>query len=374
MAALTVAAACSSGTPPTQPTPTVFDVISIVPAIGSTAGGTTVTISGQGFVAGASVTFGGTPATGVVVQGPTSLTAVAPARGAGVTDVVVSAGGRTDTLPGGFTFMQPSSAPNAPPMVSDISSFGPRPNQPAGMADLGETLAVGVTVTDAETMPSALIYEWTATDGTFTGSGSTVSWTAPAALQAPPLSVTVTLTVIEPYVQFDPQGQPVAGEHRVTRTGLIRVHDSPNEVRALARQFLLDFSDSSIPPGTVVQNFSDTCGGKASELSDVEKNRCNFTITAFDVGDGTPVVNFGGTCVLQDRVRGADACIVIPVRWESIANPGALSCPISEGVPPGTMTVAEGLDQVTAVYEGGQWRLCHSDFVSPSPLAAKFKK
>lgn len=335
-----------------------------------------VTITGMGFESGATVTIGGAPATNVVVNGATSISAVAPARPAGPASIVVSAGGRQDTLTGGFTFVQPTTGPNTPPTVSAISAVGPRPNQPAGMADIGESLAVGVTVTDPETMPSALTYVWEATAGAFSGNGSTTSWTAPAQLPTPPTSITitVTLTVIEPYIVFSPQGQPMPGEHRITRTSVIRVHDSANEVRQLARQFLLDFSDSAIAPGVVVQNFSNTCGGKASELSDVEKNRCNYTITAFNVGDGTPVVNFGGTCVLQDRVRGADACIVIPVRWESTAKPGALSCPISEGVPPGTMTVAEGLDQVTAVYEAGSWRLCHSDFVSPNPLAAKFKK
>jgi hypothetical protein len=372
LAVALLATSCSSTTP-TEPTPTVVQVTGISPAIGSTQGGTAVTIMGLGFATGATVTIGGVPATGVSVLGATSITAVAPARAAGPANVIVTVSGAQGVLPDGFTYVVPTQGPNLPPTVSAISALGPRPNQPAGMADLGESLSVGVSVTDAETSPSQLIYEWSATHGTFSGSGSTVSWQAPAAPAATPLTVTATLAVVEPFVVFE-NGQPVSGEHRVERTRAIRVHDSPNEVRGMARQFLLDFSNSSVPVDTVMQNFSTTCGGAAAERADVEKNRCNFTITDYTVGDGTPVINFGGTCVLEDRVHGADACIVIPVRWVSTAKPDAPACPVFEGIPPGAQDVAEGLDQVTALYEGGQWRLCHSDFVSSNPLAYKFKK
>src|SRR6185295_11818146 len=44
-------------------------------SLGSTAGGTSVTISGSGFVSGATVTFGGTAATNVSVVSATSITA-----------------------------------------------------------------------------------------------------------------------------------------------------------------------------------------------------------------------------------------------------------------------------------------------------------
>lgn len=62
-------------------------VTSVAPATG--AGGTAVTITGTGFVSGATVAFDGIPATSVVFVSGTSLTCVAPAHAAGAVNVVV---------------------------------------------------------------------------------------------------------------------------------------------------------------------------------------------------------------------------------------------------------------------------------------------
>lgn len=72
----------------------------INPTSGPTTGGQTVTITGSGFVRGATtVTFDGVPATGVTVApGGTSLTAVTPANAAGPAQVVVTTTGGTATL------------------------------------------------------------------------------------------------------------------------------------------------------------------------------------------------------------------------------------------------------------------------------------
>lgn len=81
-------------------------VISAVgPAWGSTAGGTLVTITGSQFMTGASVLFGAVPAT-VSSVASTMITAVAPARAAGVVGVtVVNPGGGLATKAGAFTYV-----------------------------------------------------------------------------------------------------------------------------------------------------------------------------------------------------------------------------------------------------------------------------
>ncbi len=71
--------------PPTPP-----KVTKVAPASGSTAGGTSVTITGAGFSGGVDVTFGGVDATNVVVKSDTSLTATSPAHAAGVVNVRVA--------------------------------------------------------------------------------------------------------------------------------------------------------------------------------------------------------------------------------------------------------------------------------------------
>jgi hypothetical protein len=85
------------------------------------AGGTAATVTGTGFLTGATVAFGGTAATSVVVVGPTSITCVTPAHTSGLVNVVVT---NTDTQAGtmvnGFMFN---------PVVTSLS---PNDSMPAG--------------------------------------------------------------------------------------------------------------------------------------------------------------------------------------------------------------------------------------------------
>ncbi len=97
----------------TPPAPTVT---AISPTSGPTAGGTTVQISGTGFIAGSTVKIGTVAATGVVVNSATSISAVTPAGTAGAANVVVTNTNGTGTFSGGFTYVAP-----IPPTVTGIS-------------------------------------------------------------------------------------------------------------------------------------------------------------------------------------------------------------------------------------------------------------
>ena len=82
------------------PTPTVT---AIAPPVGATAGATSVTITGTGFLPGAIVTIGA-QATSVIVQS-TKITATAPAHAGGIVNVVVTnPGGASGELDGGFIY------------------------------------------------------------------------------------------------------------------------------------------------------------------------------------------------------------------------------------------------------------------------------
>ena len=84
-------------------------VAAVSPKSGTTAGGTTVTITGSGFQAGASVTFGGTAATGVVVVNSTRITAVAPAKATGkVTVAVTNPDTQSSSLANAYFYAPPS--------------------------------------------------------------------------------------------------------------------------------------------------------------------------------------------------------------------------------------------------------------------------
>src|SRR5260370_15094671 len=86
-----------------SPAPTVG---SVSPSSGAAGGGTAVTITGTNFVTGATVTFGGTGATNVVVVSATQITATTAVHAAGGVDVGVDKPGtQTGGLANGFTYM-----------------------------------------------------------------------------------------------------------------------------------------------------------------------------------------------------------------------------------------------------------------------------
>jgi hypothetical protein len=88
-------------------------VESIEPILGSTLGGTAVTITGTGFVEGATVKIG-SKATGVTVESETEIKATTAATAAGADEVSVTDANGTSTGGPSFTYI-------APPKVSSVS-------------------------------------------------------------------------------------------------------------------------------------------------------------------------------------------------------------------------------------------------------------
>lgn len=84
--------------------PVNADATSISPATGAAAGGTAVTILGTDFEGTTGVTFGGTPATSVVVVHDGKITCTTPAHAAGAVNVVVQNPDGNDTMTGAFTY------------------------------------------------------------------------------------------------------------------------------------------------------------------------------------------------------------------------------------------------------------------------------
>ena len=94
----TLSSAFTYAVPPT--------LASVSPTFGTTAGGTSVTLSGSDFVSGATVTFGGTSCTSVVFNSSTSITCITPARSQGTSNIVLTNPSTlTSTLSGGFTYI-----------------------------------------------------------------------------------------------------------------------------------------------------------------------------------------------------------------------------------------------------------------------------
>jgi hypothetical protein len=77
--------------------PALPTVTSVSPSSGSTAGGTSVTITGTNLNGASAVSFGATPASTFTVNSSTSITATSPAQGAGTVDVTVTSPAGTST-------------------------------------------------------------------------------------------------------------------------------------------------------------------------------------------------------------------------------------------------------------------------------------
>jgi uncharacterized repeat protein (TIGR03803 family) len=94
------------------PPPTI---LSLSPIVGSTNGGTTVTITGAGFESGANVRFGLNLASAVVVKGATNLTVMTPPASAGAVIVtVINPDGNAINLNKLFTYGIPPSIKTQP--------------------------------------------------------------------------------------------------------------------------------------------------------------------------------------------------------------------------------------------------------------------
>jgi IPT/TIG domain len=354
---LLVPACGGSSTAPTPPSNGPI-VSSINPNSGPSIGGTAVTISGQRFDATASVTIGGAEARNVTLVSANTLTAVTGSRNIGVVDVAVTVGGQRGVLANGFTYTAAGAVANAPPVISNLRAVGGA-NQPSGFAESAGEITASAVVTDAETPDTGLVYEWTADAGTFTGTGASVRWKAPA-ISGPPVTARLTLTVIERYTSSDSSGNPVASEHRVSAATTVSVHDSVKEVGELATAFLTDFSTSSVSPEAAVRHFYTGCPGRQDELADIRDNRAQYLITAYDLGTPTVTIDFGGVCPFRSRT--GDACISLSCEWDSTTR------------ATGEKGTARGTCFLTSVYRESKWQLCDSNFQGQPGIMSQFMR
>jgi hypothetical protein len=156
--------------------------------------------------------------------------------------------------------------PNPAPVVSGISV------DVTVRTEVETDVAVSVAVTDGETPVDTLTYQWTATAGTITGSGRSVSWRMAKGAATTPVNVTISVAVLEPYSVLE-NGVIVMRQHRVEASAApFRVHDSDAEVRGLVLAFLAKFVNNNVSAAQAVSDFSDSCPGKQDELSDVSSS------------------------------------------------------------------------------------------------------
>lgn len=110
---------------------------SVTPSTGSTAGGDSVIISGEGLNRPTQVSFGGIPAV-IESSGDTDIIVTTPPHAEGVVDISVRTGGGSDTVPSAFTYAPPG---EAPPVLT-VSPLG----HTFGLVAVGSTRTKGFLV------------------------------------------------------------------------------------------------------------------------------------------------------------------------------------------------------------------------------------
>jgi len=272
--------------------------------------------------------------------------------------VAFLAGGCGDSPnnPGPINPPPPPPVNNTAPTITSITVQGTRLRQPANLADVGETIPVVATVTDPESNVDSLQYNWTATLGTFTGTGARVSWVAPASI-AQPVTVTITLEVVERFGTNQ--------ENKVNRTATLALHDSRKEVGDMSVRFLTEFSKPQTNQNwqDIMRDFkASACpdpGEVEGERDDVIRHYTNFVMHTYQVGPPQVTLGFGGTCF--EGVKG-DACVSVGVVWNSTDKRNNVTATTS------------GTDHLTAAFSTAddRWFLCSSRFRSPFTLGHRF--
>ena len=196
-------------------------VSSVSPNSGSTGGGIAVTITGTNFATGATVTFGSTAATNVVVVSGTQITATTPTGTAGaVTVTVTNPGALSGSLTNGFTYVV--TTPTAPTGLT-VTDGGPVPTFVNGQGYYNSTsLATHTTASFNSTGGDGILLFASSHQGvTFTpsdsfgntwisiaGPTSTTAgfdlrsevWYAPNPVVGPGHTITMNLSIAQPLV------------------------------------------------------------------------------------------------------------------------------------------------------------------------------
>ncbi|WP_174997230.1 IPT/TIG domain-containing protein [Pandoraea iniqua] len=281
---------------------------SVTPSSGPTTGNQSVTLSGSNFALGATVKFGGTAATGVVVNSTSSITATTPVHSAGLVDVVVDTtgtgggGGGSSTLTNAYTFnpplptvtsLAPSGGPNSGGTAVTITGTG---FLGATGVNFGASPGTGVVVLNDTTIVATSPAGTAPVDVTVSTSAGTSVVNAPGDR----FTYTPTVTGVSPS-----SGPPSGGvSATITGTGFTNATSVTfGSTAALPYTIMSDttITVSNVPAGTgtVDVKVTNSAGTSAANASDQFTYRAAPVVTSVTPNAGAPS---GGASV---RIQGS---------------------------------------------------------------------
>ncbi|MFO0112862.1 MAG: IPT/TIG domain-containing protein [Sphingomonadaceae bacterium] len=191
-----------------QPQPSAPTITAVAPASGTTAGGSSVVITGTDFTDATAVRFGNTAATSFKVNSTTQITAVSPSGSAGAVDIAVTTSAGSATSNGAFTYTAPLAEPVvaepvvAAPVVAARAGVAVSYNSAGTAVDLSSSISgvsTGIAVATAPERGTASVagnvITYTPNADTYGDDSFTYTATGPGGTSAP---ATVSLTVATP--------------------------------------------------------------------------------------------------------------------------------------------------------------------------------
>jgi uncharacterized protein with beta-barrel porin domain len=243
---------------------------SAAPNSGSTAGATSVVLTGTNLTGATAVSFGGTAASSFIVNSATSITAITPAHAAGVVSVAVTTPSGTTPPNTAYTYAVP--APTVGPVSATVaanSSANPITLSLSGGA--ANSVAVASAASHGTATASGTSITYTPTAGysgqdTFTYTATNASGTSSPA--------TVTVTVSAPTLAITPTTVPngtvsTAYSQTISATG----GTAP---------YTYAISAGSLPAGLSLNTSTGTLSGTPTA-----SGTFNFTVQATDANSAT---------------------------------------------------------------------------------------
>ncbi len=323
------------GPPPT--------LTAVAPAIGPSAGATTITLTGTEFGAGTTVTVGGVAATNVSAASSTTLTAAAPAGTAGVVNVVVTkADGQSATLVGGYTYTQ-----SPPPAVTSISPTSGTHGGGGPVTITGTGFVAGATVKFGTTAATSVVIS----------SSTSITAVAPAGTANALVNIVVT--------NADSQTGTLAGAYRFVDTGTVTVTGILPIAGPLAGGTTVTITGTSFNAGATVK-FGEVAGTVTSVTANAitavtpaktASGKVTVTVTNTDTKAGTLSSGF------TYQVAPTLAAVTTPTR---VSTAGGTSVSLTgTGFIEG-MTVIVGTSAATNVVLAGATKVTFTTPAQPA--------
>jgi IPT/TIG domain/Fibronectin type III domain len=308
-------------------------VTSVSPNTGSSAGGTAVTIAGTNFATGATVKFGATAATGVVVVSSTSITATTPAGAAGAATVTVTVGAQSGSLTSGFTYV----------VIPTVTSVSPNTGSTAGgtvVTITGTNFATGATVQFGATAATgvAVVSSTSITATTPAGTAGAATVTVTVGAQSGSLTNGFTYVGIPTVTSVSPNTGSTAGGTAVTITGTNFATGATVKFGATAATGVVVASSTSItattPAGTAgAATVTVTVAGQSGSLTSGFTYVVIPTVSSVSPNTGATA---GGTAV---TITGTNFATGATVKFGATAATGVVvvsATSITATTPAGT--------------------------------------